>query len=147
MSDGYRALEAAVIDALAAAGAFRRVEGITALAELAEKQGAALPAAFVAVERDSAGAPLSGAGLFRQQMTADILVLIVAGTHRSAAQQSQGLSEARAAVMDALFAAQFPGLIERPLAYAGGSLVDISGGRILWAMRFRADFYLSGRPA
>ncbi|MFN7000265.1 hypothetical protein [Thermaurantiacus tibetensis] len=124
--------------ALLREGPFKRVDGALALAQLATEPTVALPAAFVLEEGSTTQDAAQGSQIFEQVETATIAVVVVVGgdaARRGAAERA--LEDLAEAVVSRLFAAAIPGL-ERPLAYQGGQLLGLDGGRVTRILRFRA---------
>lgn len=118
----------------------RQVDGALAFADIANVLKA-LPAAFVVPTTERAGENrLVGAHDQRVSVSFSV-VLVLAAAARAKSQIPEDLHDRTAAVIGRLAAWTHPDMIQAT-DYAGGRLLNVTGGRLFWQLDFTTAYRL-----
>ena len=121
---------------------FKTIDGIEALAELAETPIAAFPAGFVVPAAESFTPEQEGAGLIVIRSEFDFDVAIIASTSAARGKAKGEVMALAVQVIAELLGWTPDASTWRPIRPVSARLLGLTPGRVSWVVRFRTSYRL-----
>lgn len=127
-----------IVDQLQGCG-LNNVAGLLELAAVQQAAGA-LPAGYVVPDSEDVGGGMPAVGTFDQRVVVGFMVVLRLPPARNERVTDDMLDTLSKAVRGKL-CGWTPPEMSRPIVYAGGRLLSVSGQDVSWGLRFRTAYH------